>query len=62
MNIEKIFETLRNNTIYKFILFITGIQLSAHRYYLDYTLSLTVRCMLHSVQRAKNCIRSVSDQ
>ena len=36
MNIEKIFETLRNNTIYKFILCIyTGIQLSAHRYYLD---------------------------
>ena len=35
MNIEKIFETLRNNTIYKFILYITGIQLSAHRYYLD---------------------------
>jgi hypothetical protein len=30
MNIEKIFETLRlrNNTIYKFILCITGIQLS----------------------------------
>ena len=35
VNIEKIFEILRNNTMYKFILCITGIQLSAHRYYLD---------------------------
>ena len=37
MNIEKIFEILRNSTIYKFILCITGFQLSvsAHRYYLD---------------------------
>ena len=43
MNIEKIFEILRNNTIYKFMLCITSIQLSAHRY-LDcvMTLSLTV--------------------
>jgi hypothetical protein len=34
MNIEKIFEILRNNTII-IMLCITGIQLSAHRYYLD---------------------------
>ena len=35
MNIEKIFGILRNNTIYKSTLCITGVQLSAHRYYLD---------------------------
>ena len=36
MNIEKIFGILRNNTIYKStFICITGVQLSAHRYYLD---------------------------
>ena len=35
MNIEKIFGILRNNTIYKSTLCITGVQLSAHRYYLE---------------------------
>ena len=34
MNIEKIFEILRNNTILCYT-FNTGIQLSAHRYNLD---------------------------